>query len=443
MCTRGRWTAIGLAVVLVFVVELLSDTVLDERLPFPFDTVLVTGTVLAIALVASALAFRSIDRLSTALQARNRQLEARNASARALHQVTIAVAALRDLDQILAATVEHARVLLRSDVAVLARSGDDGRLHVTAVGGSESSLASMACPADDVASLFAAADRAALLASPLQHGGQTLGVLAVASRSTRAFDVNDLETLGSLASQAAIAIEQDRVQQQVRELAVQRERDRIARDLHDGIAQVLGYVSTKTEAIDHLLEHGRVPEARTNVQELGAASRSVYVDVRTAIGRLASTGGRDDSWPAQLSATVRRFADTSKVAAVVELDPRATTLALPPESQEQLIAIVREALTNVQKHATAARVKVSADLVADRLRVEVRDDGRGFNTADFDDDQQGDTSGWPRYGLLGMRQRAESIRATVDWRSAFGGGTVVTVVLPPMAAASAARPGLP
>ena len=96
----------------------------------------------------------------------------------------------------------------------------------------------------------------------------TVGTLAVGSRAHRSFGVDEVETLASLANQAAIALEHDRLQARLRELAVVAERERIAREMHDGLAQVLGYVNTKSQAVDELLADGRVDEARAQLAEL-------------------------------------------------------------------------------------------------------------------------------------------------------------------------------
>ena len=78
------------------------------------------------------------------------------------------------------------------------------------------------------------------LAAAVRRGGRSIGTLAVGSRSERAYAVDAVETLASLAGQAAIAIERDRLQRELRELAIRAERERIAREMHDGLAQVLG-----------------------------------------------------------------------------------------------------------------------------------------------------------------------------------------------------------
>src|SRR6478609_931366 len=116
---RVRWLAVVLPAVVVGIIELLSDTVLDPYLPFPWDTLLV---MLVVALLAAGFARWTIgrmDRLTTSLEARNVEVETRAASANALHAVSQAIASLADLEEILEATVSSARTLLGADLGLL------------------------------------------------------------------------------------------------------------------------------------------------------------------------------------------------------------------------------------------------------------------------------------------------------------------------------------
>lgn len=428
MRSPGRWLAIALGVVLIAVIEILSDSVLDAALPFPLDTILVVAVVLVVAVAASTLAFRSIDGLADALRTRNAELEAREEAGRALHDVTIAIAALHDVDEILRATVDHARRLLAADAALLALAASGDRTTVRATSGRPGAFAGDSSTGELVgaepADLFAPAFRTGLLVAALQHGDRTLGWLAVGSRRERSYEIGDLETLASLAGQAAIAIEQDRLQRQMRELAVRRERERIARDLHDGIAQVLGYVNTKSQAVGQLIEAGRVGDATTQLGELAAAARSVYVDVRTVISTLAAPPVRDEPLATAINRIATRFADSAKVAIDTEVDARTSALRVTPDVGEQVLAIVGEALTNVRKHAGAGRVAIRLRLEGATLSVGVSDDGRGFDPAA---DPAGD---WPQYGRQAMTERAAAIGGSVDWSSAPGHGTTVRLRVP-------------
>ncbi|HET9682016.1 MAG TPA: hypothetical protein VFP19_08250, partial [Candidatus Limnocylindrales bacterium] len=122
---------------LVAVIELLSDTALDQALPFPFDTILVTAFVVALAFVFSFVAFRRIDALAASLATRNAELERRNATVRALTQVGLAISAITGLDRVLQAVVDQARELLRADGAVLLVDAGSGGRVTRATSGSD------------------------------------------------------------------------------------------------------------------------------------------------------------------------------------------------------------------------------------------------------------------------------------------------------------------
>src|SRR5207344_3020411 len=196
----------------------------------------------------------------------------------------------------------------------------------------------------------------ARLEAPLQRAGETIGLLMVGSVVERAFEIDELETLSSLANQAAIAIENARLQSRLRELAVVAERERIAREMHDGLAQVLGYVNTKSQAIEELLVAGRTDAAREQLAELAAAARSIYVDVREAILGLRSPVVPGVGLVAAVEDYAARFADASKIAVMVDATEAARRLDLPPGLEAQVFRIVQEALTNVRKHSRAHRV---------------------------------------------------------------------------------------
>ncbi len=435
--TRLRWLTIVLPVLLVGAIELLSDTWLDPFVPFAADTVVVMVVVGIIAWAFSAIAFRRIDQLSADLRARNTELEARDASLRALQDTSVAMSTLTDLDRILGLVVATARDLLRADLAFVlttdpdgvtqlnARSGDDGLFapgildRVPRAGGD--ALGVVADPA-----MFVRGDRVrATVGVPIRRGDQTIGTLAVGDSTDRPLGEVDLETLQALADQAAVAIENDRLQRELRALAVRGERERIARELHDGLAQVLGYVNTKSQAATELLDAGRVPEARGQIDELAVAARSIYVDVREAILGLSSPVEPSGALVAAIRDYADRFAEASKLAVRVDADPSAGA-ALAPEVEDDLFRSVREALTNVRKHAEAQRVSVRVIRSELAVEVEIEDDGRGFDPAGVVEPG----SDWPHLGMVGMRERAAAAGGSVEWRPIGGHGTLVRLTVP-------------
>ncbi len=379
MLVRLRWLTILVPALVVGAIELVSDTVVDEFLPFPWDAIFVVVVVLAFLAAFLTVAFRRIDSLTGALAARNEELERRNTTARALHRVSVALTALADLDDVLRAVVDEARALLGADVGLLLLADGAGDLVFRTGSGPGAAIHPAGdAPGRDASRFIDPAYASVQLAAPLQRGGQTIGLLVVASREQRGYDVDDVETLASLANQAAIALENARLQVRLRELAVVAERERIAREMHDGLAQVLGYVNTKSQAVESLLETGRTADARTQLAELAAAARSIYVDIREAILGLRSPIMPEVGLVGAIEAYAGRFAEASKLAVAVTATDEARALDLPPDIQAQVFRIVQESLTNVRKHAGAGRAEVALAMVEGTLLVTVADDGRGF-----------------------------------------------------------------
>jgi nitrate/nitrite-specific signal transduction histidine kinase len=258
----------------------------------------------------------------------------------------------------------------------------------------------------------------------------------VGSRVHRGFEVDEIEMVSSLANQAAIATENARLQSRLRELAVVAERERIAREMHDGLAQVLGYVNTKSQAIEELLVAGRTDEARGLLAELAAAARSIYVDVREAILGLRSPVVPGVGLVAAVEDYAVRFTEASKIAIGVDATDAARRLDLDAEVEAQVFRIVQEALTNVRKHSGARRAEIAFAVQDGALEVLIADDGSGLGS-------RGSPGELPQYGLRAMRERADSIGATIDWTDPPDGGCRVRLAVAsgaPMAATAGTGP---
>ena len=409
MFSRRRWLLVALAVAAIASVERVVDMILDPLLPFPSNTLMVVTAIALVAVIGAVLAFRSIDRLAAALHERNTELETSVASARALYRVSISLSTLTDLDEMLQAVVDNARSLLAADVALLVLYRSDAMLRLAARSGTPESFSVAGdLEGSDFRRYVSAAAARSHLAAPLQRAGRSIGTLAVGSAGERAYAVDAVEILASLASQAAVAIENDRLAGQLRELAIRGERERIAREMHDGLAQVLGYVNTKSQAVEELLAAGRTDVARAQLAELAAAARSVYVDVREAILGLTSPIAPERGLVGAIEEYARRFSEASKLVTSVDASEAARDVRLAPEVQAQAFRIVQEALTNVRKHAAALRAWIKLDAERDALLVIVQDDGRGI---ELDVEESGE---WPHFGIKAMRERAVALGGTVE-----------------------------
>jgi nitrate/nitrite-specific signal transduction histidine kinase len=443
MDRRRRWLAVVAALLFIAVVELLSDTVLDAALQFPLDTVLVVAVVSVVAVTAAWRAFGQIDRLARDVGERNTELEARNAALRAVYDVSLAVAGQTDPQQTIAGILDRARDLLNMDAALLSVDGAAGEIRLAAasaapgvmMGDEPGGPGAGRSDAPDLDSYLRPSYRIRVSA-PVVLGDKRVGTLGLASRGARGLSPTEVATVSALATQVGLALEAARLHDELQVLAVQGERERIAREMHDGLAQVLGYVNTKSQAVDEMLGDGRIAEARQQLGELAAAARSLYVDVREAILTLSSPVPSNRSLAAALEEYAALYAESSKLAVRFEASSEAAGAPLSAAVQAEVFGIVREALTNVRKHARAQRVSLSIARQGREVVLRVEDDGVGFDAELL---TQGPER-WPHFGLAGMRERAESVGGSITWRSSPGAGSVVELRVPAGGAASGKLP---
>jgi len=211
---------------------------------------------------------------------------------------------------------------------------------------------------------------------------------------------------------------------QVRLLAVLEERDRIGREMHDGLAQVLGYVNTKAQAVQEFLRVGEIKPATQQLQELIAAAQEAYTDAREIIVGLRMNDTHEREMTSLVKEYVDRFQRRSGVAADLTVTQSWDDAAVPPKVKVQLLRIIQEALTNTRKHARATHVNVTLDRRNDAAVTMVVDDGCGFLLSRL---LRPDFS---RYGLRTMRERAKAVGGTLRIESAPGKGTCITAMLP-------------
>jgi signal transduction histidine kinase len=211
---------------------------------------------------------------------------------------------------------------------------------------------------------------------------------------------------------------------QLRLLAVLEERDRIGREMHDGLAQVLGYVNTKAQAAQEFLKAGDDKAAERQLQELVGAAREAYTDAREVIVGLRMNGVPERGLAELADEYVERFRRQSGVAAELVVASSWWADALPAKVKVQALRIIQEALTNARKHARASRVVVSLETENDTAVISVEDDGCGFMLSRL---LRPDFS---RYGLRTMRERAQAVGGSLRIESAPGKGTCIIAILP-------------
>jgi signal transduction histidine kinase len=198
--------------------------------------------------------------------------------------------------------------------------------------------------------------------------------------------------------------------------------------MHDSLAQVLGYVMTKAQAVQELLRRGQTDKASAQVAQLNDAARAAYADVREGILALRTSVGSERGLLDALQEFLDRWKEQSDVDAELHVCPEGTCLEkLSPVAELQLLRIVQEALANVRKHADAKHVEVRISEDTESIETVIADDGRGF---DPDSPSRDGNEPMPHFGLSTMRERAESVGGTLRISSAPSAGTRVIVRLP-------------
>jgi two-component system nitrate/nitrite sensor histidine kinase NarX len=219
-------------------------------------------------------------------------------------------------------------------------------------------------------------------ATPLRTGKTTLGALCVVREETARFDADETRALTLLANSAAIAIANARLahteRQRAQESAILAERERMAAELHDNLAQTLGFLNLKTERIEEMLADETMDVARSELGRMRPAIATAYGQVRAALTGLRQPPQTGDDLAQRLASSVEECRDLSGLSAELCIhDPAA--LALPRVTQIQVHHIVREALANVRQHAQARHVWVQAHRQDDDAIFTIEDDGCGFD----------------------------------------------------------------
>jgi signal transduction histidine kinase len=200
--------------------------------------------------------------------------------------------------------------------------------------------------------------------------------------------------------------------------AILQERARLAREIHDGLAQTLAFLKIEIGRAESMLSHNKPDQAASILKDSSRTLGDAYLDAREAIENLRRVpDNRLDGWLKQVA---EDFESISGLPVEVKID---IVWEFPVQVQAQMIRIVQEALTNVRKHAQASHVKLTARELETELLLEVADDGRGFDPTN--------SIAAARFGLRGMRERAESVGADFQIASCpEKGGTTVQLRVP-------------
>jgi len=264
------------------------------------------------------------------------------------------------------------------------------------------------------------ASPASVAVALLQAEGQTLGALFLGSDQAGAFPAAQEKLLTTIAHQIALAVRNVQLYSRLRQMAVLEERYRLSREMHDGLAQTLGYLGMQTERLEGLLAQDRTEPLKRELTELRRVIAEAYLDVRESIDGLRLDVEQPGGLAEALRVHLQDFA--KRTGLTVDGDSIEDPGDLPPEVALHLLRIAQESLTNVRRHSQASRVSVRLARQNNHLELTVADNGAGFEP-ELPQDRR-------RVGLASMRERARSLGGQLTLATGPDQGTRVTVRVP-------------
>lgn len=218
--------------------------------------------------------------------------------------------------------------------------------------------------------------------------------------------------------------EQQRYLEQQRRLAAAHEKEQMARDLHDNLGQILGFINLQAQGVRQELVTAGVETVSDKLDRLVEVTQAAHEEIRAYIKSARSISPSDSDFLELLRNDIMRFGQRTDIPMELYTNLELAKINLAPQVQLHLLSIAKEALNNVQKHSGADHVKLSLSLEKGYLFLSIIDDGKGFVVSD-----ENNTAG-KAFGLSIMKERAMEIGAEITIESAPGKGCRVSLVLP-------------
>jgi signal transduction histidine kinase len=257
-----------------------------------------------------------------------------------------------------------------------------------------------------------------LLAVPMIIAGEVGGLIAIRFTRKHSFGDEERELAQALANQAMLAIQLARLSAQSRQSAIIGERNRMARDIHDTLAQGFTGVILHVEAAEEAMSRKQLEAATGHLRGAGEIARDGLREARRSVRALRPLALEDKKLAQALEELIMKLTAGTAVQATFKLqgEPR----ELPPESETNFLRIGQEALTNAIRHARPGKIDVLLAFGECEVRLTMCDNGCGF-------EPDSKSSG---FGLQGMAERAESMGGQFSIQSANGKGTIISVTIP-------------
>jgi PAS domain S-box-containing protein len=257
-----------------------------------------------------------------------------------------------------------------------------------------------------------------ILVVPMLIAGQVEGVIGIRFTKKHAFRAEELELAQALAHQAMLAMQLRRFSVLDRQAAVVEERNRMARDLHDTLAQGFTGVIVQLEAAEDAWSKGLSPEAGAHVARARELARGSLQEARLSTRALRPQALSEKNLFEAMEDLIEKMTSGTSVAGAFTLEGEPWPLS--NEWEQNLLRIGQEVLTNTLRHARARCFDARLVFEPQRLRFELRDDGTGFTPA----------AQHEGLGLIGVKERVEAMGGTLDIQSTVGEGTTIVASLP-------------
>ncbi len=254
------------------------------------------------------------------------------------------------------------------------------------------------------------------------HGKHRLGVYNLYFLNTHPISDQEKHLLETLGQHLGVAIENQRLKSREMELAVSEERNMLAQELHDSIAQGLAFLNIQVQLLQDSLKKGRTEEAMQTAGQLREGVQESYDDVRELLVHFRTRVLQSDLDTA-IETALAKFEGQTGIA--TDLQQIGSGVPLSPTDEIQVMHIVQESLSNIRKHAQASHVQVTVKRNLGQIEVVVQDDGRGFDTV-----HEPNVKSDRHVGLKIMRERAQRVGGACQITSGIGEGTRVCLSVP-------------
>jgi PAS domain S-box-containing protein len=255
------------------------------------------------------------------------------------------------------------------------------------------------------------------MAVPILVGGQVRGFVGIRHADRAPYRLEEIELTQALAHQVMLALQLNEFAEQGQRAAILEERNRMARDIHDTLAQGFTGVIVQLEAAEDAISRGWRKEADDHLRRVGELARRSLSEARRSVHALRPQALQEHNFWDALKGIIKNT--TVGTALHTKFEAQGKIPELPRSWEENLLHIGQEALTNTLKYAHAQNFRARLSCNGKGVRLELRDDGDGFKVKDRHDG----------VGLLGMRERVEQMGGTLDIKSLRGKGTNIVVVL--------------